>query len=364
MSTNNNAQHVPATPSTPGARPATVAATQPVTQAPTNQELFDMLNQLREENAQLHAQLNANRAPAGPRAKYPEPEPYDGTPGLLQGFLTRTCAYLRYYVNSFPTEADKVHYAASFLKKDAFAWFEPTMRDHLENTHNNQDDETQAIFSNYDEFEKRLKSTFGNPDEERIAERKLMNLTQKGSASKDGSEFRQITSKLEWGDEALIAKFYQGLKEDVKDELARTDRPDELHLFIDMAVKIDNRLYERRLERKGHQPWTHKKSTTGRKYTPITTATGYHSGPMDLSAAIRGNDNKTRNFKTYRGNKPWSNECFNCNKPGHIARNCDQPKKPRWQPVPEKVRQVNATSKAPHEAMPWTGCYDDGCRTH
>ncbi|KAF6791419.1 hypothetical protein CMUS01_16227 [Colletotrichum musicola] len=94
MSTNNNAQRAPATPSTPAARPATVAATQLVTQAPTNQELFDMLNQLREENAQLHAQLNANRAPAAPRAKYPEPEPYNSTPGLLQGFLTRTRAYL------------------------------------------------------------------------------------------------------------------------------------------------------------------------------------------------------------------------------------------------------------------------------
>ncbi|KAK2734838.1 hypothetical protein CKAH01_18966 [Colletotrichum kahawae] len=155
-----------------------------------------MLNQLREENAQLHNQLNASRAPVTPRAKYPEPEPFDGTAGLLQGFLTRTRAYLRYYDNSFPTEADKVHYAASFLRKDALAWFEPTMRDHLENTHNDQDEDTQAIFKKYEEFEKRLKNTFGNPDEERITERKLMNLTQKGSASKYASEFRQITSKL------------------------------------------------------------------------------------------------------------------------------------------------------------------------
>ncbi|KAK7433421.1 hypothetical protein Landi51_13952, partial [Colletotrichum acutatum] len=226
--------------------------------APTIQQLHDMILELKNENEQLHAQLMAPRPPSVPRAKYPEPEPYDGSPDALQGFLTRTRAYLRYYETSFITEADKVHYAASFLRKDALAWFEPSMRDHLENERRLQENDTRKIFDSYAEFEKRLKETFGNPDEERIAERKLATLAQKGSASKYASEFRQITSKLDWGNEALMAAFYRGLKEEVKDELSRQDRPEELHEYIDMTVKIDNRLYERRLERKGQNAWNNR----------------------------------------------------------------------------------------------------------
>ncbi|EXF77368.1 hypothetical protein CFIO01_13751, partial [Colletotrichum fioriniae PJ7] len=118
--------------------------------APTIQQLHEMIIGLKDENQQLHAQLLAPRPPSVPRAKYPEPEPYDGSPDALQGFLTRTRAYLRYYGTSFVAEADKVHYAASFLRKDALAWFEPSMRDHLENLRAQQDSDTRKIFDDYE----------------------------------------------------------------------------------------------------------------------------------------------------------------------------------------------------------------------
>ena len=38
----------------------------------------------------------------------------------------------------------------------------------------------------------------------------------------------------------------------MKDELARIDRADDLAKLIEQATKINNRLYKRALERKGH----------------------------------------------------------------------------------------------------------------
>ena len=57
--------------------------------------------------------------------------------------------------------------------------------------------------------------------------------------------FRQIASKLDWSDKTLIARFYDGLKDSVKDDLCKANRPDRLNEYVEMVVRIDERLYER-----------------------------------------------------------------------------------------------------------------------
>ncbi|KAK8085937.1 general substrate transporter [Apiospora phragmitis] len=42
-------------------------------------------------------------------------------------------AYLRFYAKDFNSEADRILYAAGDLKRDALAWFEPIIRDYLDN---------------------------------------------------------------------------------------------------------------------------------------------------------------------------------------------------------------------------------------
>jgi len=70
-----------------------------------------------------------------------------------------------------PTEADKVMYAAAFLRGSALAWFEPTQRNYL--THTNpteRDTETHKTFNSYERFEKKIKGVFSDPNEKRTAE--------------------------------------------------------------------------------------------------------------------------------------------------------------------------------------------------
>src|ERR1700761_6344217 len=136
--------------------------------------------------------------------------------------------------------------------------------------------------------------TFGNPDEVRATERQLLGLKQRGSAGMYAAEFKRISSKLDWGDQALQVQFYRGLRDDVKDELSKEPRPDDFHLYVERAILIDNRLYERRLERAGprfEKPNTGRpRPNTGNRRWHKSIATGHHAGPMDLDAT--GHDKK------------------------------------------------------------------------
>lgn len=315
-------------------------------------------------------QLETQSAVKAIKPKAPE---YDGTKGNLQGFLTRLRAYHLFYAGSFGNDTAKVIHAATCLTKDALAWFEPIWRNYLEhiNDTHEMDEEASRVFQSYSEFEKSIKSVFGDPEEQRTAERQLRNLRQRGSATEYAAKYRQITSRLEdWDDEPLMSQFYEGLKEEVKDELVKEDRPAELSEYIAMAVRIDNRLYERRMEKQGrrnNESWKPKNNNrfqpdmSKRRQNPSTMYghTG-HSGPMELDAT----------------QKRPKGKCYSCGKEGHFARDCRS--KQSFNKVPE--RQVSATKEivgfqernditppegqATHNNLSWTACYNDECHTH
>ncbi|CAJ2508953.1 Uu.00g139790.m01.CDS01 [Anthostomella pinea] len=158
--------------------------------------------------------------------KLPPPASYNVNDGNVQGFLTQAKAYLRFYARQINTKPDKVLCVARFLKGDALEWFEPTMRNYLDKNKEERENETNNVFQSYHHFERKLRATFGNPDEARSAERRLMTLRQRGSASKYAAEFKQIASRTDWTDkDALMAQFYTGIRDDIKDEVSRLSDP-------------------------------------------------------------------------------------------------------------------------------------------
>jgi hypothetical protein len=50
----------------------------------------------------------------------------------------------------------------------------------------------------------------------------------------------------------LKAQYYKDFKDVIKDEIARSDRLENLGLIMEIAIRIDNRIYKRTLERKGY----------------------------------------------------------------------------------------------------------------
>ena len=116
-------------------------------------------------------------------------------------------------------------FAASYLEGPAFAWFNVYLRDYLDNQADpkKQEDNTRQVMESLKTFKTAMRKMFGILDKERDVEQKLQALWQTGSASEFTVKFQQLAVRTQWGDSALTALFYQGLKEQVKDDITRGD---------------------------------------------------------------------------------------------------------------------------------------------
>ncbi len=62
-------------------------------------------------------------------------------------------------------------------------------------------------------------------------------------------EFRTLAMESGWNQEALTVAFNRALSDEIKDELAARDPATDLESLIDMIIRLDNSLRERRRER-------------------------------------------------------------------------------------------------------------------
>jgi hypothetical protein len=196
--------------------------------------------------------------------KVASPEFFSGSRSGLTPFLTQVSLVMGLQPSRFSTERIKVLWTGSYLRGTALLWFQP----HVGKT------PEEPMMNDFSLFCKKLKELFGDPDEEASAERNLYALKQKGSATSYLTDFQRHAVLTKWNDQAKMAQFYRGLKEAVKDELARLDKPQDFMELVETAIKIDTRVYERALEKGSDTRVTTTPSTNvTRGFTPRTPAT-------------------------------------------------------------------------------------------
>ena len=109
---------------------------------------------------------------------------------------------------------------------------------------------------NFGVFARQIKVIFGASEdaEGNAAVRLIQILRQKGSASDYTSRFKEYMLLTNWDEEALRVIYRNGLKEHVKDELIRSlAATDTLDRIIVEAIRIDDILYERSMEKRHFQ---------------------------------------------------------------------------------------------------------------
>lgn len=285
---------------------------------------------LYKEHIEHTAALTATGKDPGEILRPRQPDSFNGDADKLQGFLTSLRSYQMYYPIQFTTEELRVRHGMGFLKDKALRMMEPIIRDYVNNPPHERKQMTKYVYEKYEHFESELRNAFGIMDEKRMAEMKIRQLKQKGSAADYLAEYRYQAAKLNWGEEAHMAQVYLGLKSEVKDAMVNIrPKPKDLNELASIAVEIDNQQYERRKEKQAEKHggsynprWNTKQQNAnqGRK-RHVDTQHGTEPGPMVLGATQRDNNRRPRDMSKVK--------CYNCNRMGHMANICPEPKKPR-----------------------------------
>ena len=187
-----------------------------------------------------------------------------------------------------------------------------------------------------------FEANFGETDRIRTAATKLHALNQGNRpAATYASEFRQISSVLEWNDAALMDQFHEGLRGDVKDMMIGFPDPQDLNELITLAIRCDNCLFEHHQERRAEFT-----PSTG---VPLSILPSRVSGgvePMQLDAV------RFRQLSAAEKERRRTNHlCLYCGLSGHIVRNC--PNKFRIASTSTSLNQTptNVTSLNPNVQM-------------
>ena len=156
----------------------------------------------------------------------------------------------------------------SLLTKTTSAWFAPLV------------EQGSPLLDDLDSFLAEFESTFEYPDRSHTSALRLRNLKQGNRpASTYAAEFRLLTCDVPWDEAALVDQSCSGLASDVKDLLLTMPDANTLSLAMTQAIRCDNRLFERRRERRLEIP--------GRSKLSRPTATGTALSPVDQWSPIK-----------------------------------------------------------------------------
>ena len=109
---------------------------------------------------------------------------------------------------------------------------------------------TQQMFYKFDNFCIYIKKVFKNQNEDKTIEKQFLILKQTQSAMVYGSKFKTLIYIIKWDDAAFASKFYEKLKNKVKNAMVAINKPESLENVINIGVEIDDRQHNRFVDRK------------------------------------------------------------------------------------------------------------------
>lgn len=297
--------------------------------------ITDLEGQLEKTNRDL-ARQNHNSSSRAVETKISLPTEFRGHEDNLNDFLTLVQFNFDINPSKFPSGEIKVTYASSFLCGAALRWLQPSLKDRPK----------PDWLLNFDLWCTELRRNYGDSDEQGTAQKELKLLTQTGSTASYAASFRQYASTLHLDSSAQQIFFYDGLKENVKDELNKKDEFNNINDLIAAAIYIDRRIAKRKTE----------KELLAKKNGILIKDNRYHSSdtPARTTSTLVKETTKTSSAPTSTSSPPPTNRlpsgkldgaekqrrrdnnlCLYCGGEGHIADDC-----------PVKAAKVSPPGKA------------------
>ena len=278
--------------------------------------LMDLVEQLTAQVTAPDGNVTRTRKP-----KMATPEKYEGGRTELRAFLTNVDLYCA--IHEVPNDQEKILMATLHMKGRAANWVQPYTEDYLRSPGTNgEKQDTQQLFASWNNFKDEMGRIFGEVDAESQAEKAITCLKQTKSVSAYTAEFKQLQAKIDWDDAALRTVFERGLKESVKDGLVHHPKPEDLQAMIELATRIDNRLWERAQQK-------------ARTATPVANTKKHrHRSRRDRDGDVIMADKVSEKPRHKKSNHGLSAEerqrrydkkaCLRCGEVGHFRDKCPE----------------------------------------
>jgi hypothetical protein len=242
------------------------------------------------------------QAPRDSRTKAREPDTFSGAkPEDLHQFLFQCRLYFRSKAGQYPTDADKVNFALTYLTDTALRWFETAIDQ--EEVHGIY----QAWSTDWSLFVLELKTHFGIADPRGESAELLDNLRMKygDRITIYNVEFMCLSSQLTWNDEVLCHRYYKGLPDRLQDALCSrpAGKPTTFNEMQATALIFDNRYWERQREK------TRAKSAAESASAPVNKVPSRNQFPSNTNTSTSTSTSNSRpNNNNNKGNnaKPSS----------------------------------------------------------
>jgi Retrotransposon gag protein len=215
----------------------------------TNPQLEEFINQFQQMKLELEL-LKSNSSNVTVNNLEPRhvslPEKFNGDRKKFRGFINQIKLLFIINKSRYNSDSLKIATVGTLLTDKALTWYNPMVE---------KPERYKRELASWETFLALMFSTFGEVDQMRVAANKMRRLTQGSqSASSYAADFRQLAADLDYNESTLIFQFQSGLNNDIKDMLLHFDHPSDLSSCVDMAIRCDNRLYERRQDRREQIP--------------------------------------------------------------------------------------------------------------
>ena len=235
------------------------------------------------------------------KVKVALPDKFDGNCSNYETFKASLDNFFALKASVYSHDEVKVRTVGTLLTRQALQWYSTLVKNE------------SVLIQDFNGFMVEFKRLFSDPNSKMKAQMMIKKLKQgNGSVLSYYTRFRAIAINTGFDQEAQISAFRNGLSDDIKDILATSlEEPNDLEALVSIAIKIDTRLYDRKMEKEAR--------------TRLPAISAVSVGPVQASELnpVQLKNGKLTKFERERRIK--LKLCLYCGEAGHNLKDC--PKK-------------------------------------